>query len=78
MSAVIRAGDEVRCRNAYGHWLPGVAASDLEGTHRGGRRVHDFPVYMVVFDHRSEDGPLPWPAEEVEPLEPSADPQEEP
>lgn len=56
-------GDLIEVRDAHDNWLPAAATSGVEGTHRDGRKVHDFPVVWVrVF---GTDTPIPWPAEDV-------------
>lgn len=62
-AAPIKSGDLVRVQTADGTWLPAVAASGVEATHRHGKRIHDFPVIPVFIGC---DGPMPWPAESVE------------
>jgi hypothetical protein len=61
---VIRAGDSVQVRTYDDQWLPARATSGVEGTHRDGRKVHDFPVVYVTTDG-SDGTAVPWPAEDV-------------
>ncbi len=65
MSGDVRR-EPVRVRTAAGRWLDAVAVSGVQGTHRHGRRVHDFPVVLVLVPGHPLDGPLPWPVEDVE------------
>ena len=66
MSGVrIEYGDPVEVRDMHGAWVPAVARSGVEGTHRDGRKIHDFPVVWVALPGVAE--PLPWPAEDVRP-----------
>lgn len=69
MSTTIKAGDHVLALTAFGEWKPGVADSEIEGTHKAvpedGRmvKIHDFPVIWVKFE---PDGRrVPWPAQDV-------------
>lgn len=61
--AIVRPGDVLLVRDVHGGWLPAISASDVEGTHRDGRKIHDFPVVWV--DVTGADGPMPWPLEDV-------------
>lgn len=63
--AEIQHGDAIRIREVDGEWLPAVAHTGIEPTHRDGRKIHDFPVYWVRVAGRAD--PLPWPAEDVRP-----------
>jgi hypothetical protein len=57
----VQAGTSVEVRTARGEWLAVPADSSVEGTHRDGRRIHNFPVVWVVVDgHR-----IPWPVTDV-------------
>ena len=64
MSAPVDIGEAVRVRTADDEWLDAVATSRPEGTHVGGRKVHDFPVVWVRVAgvHQS----IPWPLTDVE------------
>jgi hypothetical protein len=61
----IEYGDPVEVRDAHGAWLPGVARSGVEPTHRNGRKIHDFPVIWVALPGHAE--PMPWPWVDVRP-----------
>lgn len=63
----VKYGDPIEVRTAYAVWVPGVARSSVEPTHRDGRKVHDFPVIWVALPGRPE--PMPWPATDVRPYE---------
>lgn len=39
--------DRVVIEDAFGNLWRAVACSDIESTHRNGRKIHDFPVVMV-------------------------------
>jgi len=64
VSAPVDIGKAVRVRTADDEWLDAVAASRPEGTHRDGRKVHDFPVVWVRI--MGVDQPMPWPLTDVE------------
>ena len=55
-------GQPVRVTDVAGVEHDGVARSDIEGTHDGHRKIHDFPVVWVEIDNR---GRIPWPAQYV-------------
>ena len=61
----VKAGSAVLVRTAGDEWLPAVAMSAVEGTHRNGRKIHDFPVVWVTTD--PSDVAVPWPVEDVRP-----------
>ncbi len=60
---VIKPGDALMVRDATDEWRAATATSGVEGTHRDGRKVHDFPVVWVSLAGYS--GPVPWPVEAV-------------
>jgi hypothetical protein len=59
----IRPGIAVEVRDVHDRWLSAVAASNVEGTHRNGKKIHDFPVVWV--DIAGVGDPVPWPADAV-------------
>lgn len=63
MPVDIKNGDPVEYRDAFDVWHRGTAVSDVEPTHRDGRKVHDFPVIWVTGDGNFD--PMPWPVEDV-------------
>lgn len=63
-NAPLRKGDRVEFRDAFDTWHQGVATSDVEGTHRDGHKVHDFPLIFVLKDGATHE-PIPWPVEDV-------------
>jgi hypothetical protein len=65
MAMVIKPGDPLLARNAFDEWVEAVATSAPEGTHRDGKKIHDFPVVWVRFT--AKGGSLPWPVEDVKP-----------
>lgn len=52
----------VRVRDAFGKWHDAVALSDVEGTHRDLRKIHDFPIVWVSIGGKER---VPWPFEDV-------------
>lgn len=64
-AARIEHGDPIEVRDVHGAWLPAVARSGVEPTHRDRMKVHDFPVVWVALPGVPE--PLPWPAADVRP-----------
>jgi hypothetical protein len=53
----LKPGDELRVRDALDTWIPAlVAERGVEGTHRDGRKIHDFPVVWVGI--AGADGPV--------------------
>lgn len=48
--------------DAAGNEHVAVARSDIEGTHRDGHKIHDFPIVWIDLA-----GLVPWPAEFVRP-----------
>lgn len=72
-SPIVR-GSLVEARTAYDGWRRAIAVSDVEGTHRHGRKIHDFPViWLVVLTDANlralyagrAPTRVPWPAEDV-------------
>lgn len=63
MTDLLRPGADVRVRDVSGEWYPATATSGVEGTHRHGKKVHDFAVVWVRL--AAGDGPVPWPADAV-------------
>lgn len=70
----VRKGEPVEVRDAWGEWHRAVTVSDVEGTHIGGRKVHDFPVVWVVMLNkrtaealyrRESPRRIPWPVDAV-------------
>lgn len=53
----VAVGTDVQVRTAHGDWIAAAPDSRIEGTHPGGRRIHDFPVAWV----RVAGARLPWP-----------------
>jgi hypothetical protein len=68
---VIRKGDRVRYRDAFGVWRETTAASGIEGTHGIDpatgkyKKIHSFPV-VYLNSRTPEYGPVAWPVEDVE------------
>ena len=67
-----KPGDAVVITDAYGREHLATALTGIEGTHRDGRKVHDFPVVWVRTG-RSER--IPWPVESISRPDRSADGQ---
>jgi hypothetical protein len=60
-----RPGQAILIRTAYDKWIEAVALGDVEPTHHGRRKIHNFPIVPVKVTTR---GPaIPWPAEDVKP-----------
>jgi hypothetical protein len=59
----------VKVRDASGVWHPAISVSGVEGTHRDGRKIHDFPVVWIIWPRDSSERRWPWPAEAVEQAE---------
>lgn len=47
MPPLIQPGESIEIRTAFGAWVEAVATSGVEGTHRHGKKIHDFPVIWV-------------------------------
>lgn len=65
----VQAGDNVRIQDASGRWHDAVAVTGVEGTHRDGRKIHDFPIIWI--EATGYNGQLfraPWPRESVRPV----------
>lgn len=59
-------GQPVTVIDADGEPHHAVARSDVEGTHRDGRKIHSFPVVWVEIPGSDGDQRcVPWPAESV-------------
>ena len=54
---------QVQVLTAFGEWRDAVAVTEIEPTHMGGKKVHNFPVIWVEFPDLM--GRTPWPAEDV-------------
>lgn len=48
--------------DAFGVEHAAIALSGVEGTHRDGRKIHDFPIVWVRTVRGSR---IPWPREDV-------------
>lgn len=64
---MIKSGDAVLVQSYDGGWHEAVATSPVEPTHRGLRKVHDFPVVWVKIGNDGDS--IPWPAQYVERIE---------
>lgn len=58
---IIRPGDRPLIRDVLDVWAPAVAASEVEGVWKDGKKIHDFPVVWVDLP----GGRMPWPIEAV-------------
>lgn len=56
MKDTFKPGDPVRIQDARGDWYDAIADSSVEGTHRDGRKIHDFPVVPQVIGKHSNQG----------------------
>ena len=68
----IRPGVNLLVRDVRKKWLLAVATSGVEGTHKDGVRVHDFPVVWVSVvtlgsgnTPRRLQEPVPWPVKDI-------------
>jgi hypothetical protein len=55
-------GDRVIITDAFGREHHAVALTPVEGTHRDGKKIHDFPVLWIT--HTGTER-VPWPIESV-------------
>lgn len=61
-SPPVSEGDSIVITDAFGVEHAAIALSGVEGTHRDGRKIHDFPIVWVRTVRGSR---IPWPREDV-------------
>jgi hypothetical protein len=63
----IKAGEQIRIQDANGDWFEATAVTGIEGTHRDGCKIHDFPVIWIeAIGNNGQPFRAPWPREYVQ------------